>query len=119
GRVHCSMSSLSLMSVIPSPAPTEASPLSLHDALPISVPGAEDGHGSYCHPLEICGRAACCHERQAGSADRQLRRQCWQPHGDIRSEEHTSELQSREKLVCRPLLEKKTSRSHDHGMPGA
>src|SRR5690606_32275830 len=25
----------------------------------------------------------------------------------IRSEEHTSELQSREKLVCRPLLEKK------------
>src|SRR5690606_40095071 len=25
----------------------------------------------------------------------------------VRSEEHTSELQSREKLVCRPLLEKK------------
>src|SRR5215475_14830122 len=27
--------------------------------------------------------------------------------GDARSEEHTSELQSRENLVCRPLLEKK------------
>src|SRR5690606_39749330 len=27
--------------------------------------------------------------------------------GNARSEEHTSELQSREKLVCRPLLEKK------------
>src|SRR5690606_41623462 len=27
--------------------------------------------------------------------------------GDIRSEEHTSELQSRENLVCRLLLEKK------------
>src|SRR5690606_41226059 len=27
--------------------------------------------------------------------------------GDLRSEEHTSELQSREKLVCRLLLEKK------------
>src|SRR5690606_41692772 len=26
---------------------------------------------------------------------------------DYRSEEHTSELQSRENLVCRPLLEKK------------
>src|SRR5436309_7821378 len=26
---------------------------------------------------------------------------------DARSEEHTSELQSRENLVCRPLLEKK------------
>src|SRR5690554_2125256 len=27
--------------------------------------------------------------------------------GDVRSEEHTSELQSRPHLVCRPLLEKK------------
>src|SRR5690606_42110426 len=30
-----------------------------------------------------------------------------------RSEEHTSELQSREKLVCRLLLEKKNCNSHD------
>src|SRR3712207_8796665 len=29
--------------------------------------------------------------------------------GDLRSEEHTSELQSRQYLVCRLLLEKKTS----------
>src|SRR3712207_8046367 len=29
------------------------------------------------------------------------------PHGDDRSEEHTSELQSRQYLVCRLLLEKK------------
>src|SRR3712207_7370442 len=29
--------------------------------------------------------------------------------GDARSEEHTSELQSRQYLVCRLLLEKKTS----------
>src|SRR5690606_39335695 len=29
------------------------------------------------------------------------------PHNAYRSEEHTSELQSREKLVCRLLLEKK------------
>src|SRR3712207_8723681 len=28
--------------------------------------------------------------------------------GDVRSEEHTSELQSRQYLVCRLLLEKKT-----------
>src|SRR5690349_24027073 len=28
-------------------------------------------------------------------------------HGDLRSEEHTSELQSRRDLVCRLLLEKK------------
>src|SRR5690606_39872013 len=31
--------------------------------------------------------------------------------GAARSEEHTSELQSRENLVCRLLLEKKTTRS--------
>src|SRR5690606_40851318 len=30
-------------------------------------------------------------------------------HGAFRSEEHTSELQSRENLVCRLLLEKKNS----------
>src|SRR5690606_39306078 len=30
----------------------------------------------------------------------------------IRSEEHTSELQSRENLVCRLLLEKKKNRQH-------
>src|SRR5690606_40179907 len=30
----------------------------------------------------------------------------------MRSEEHTSELQSREKLVCRLLLEKKKQQSH-------
>src|SRR5690606_40399779 len=30
----------------------------------------------------------------------------------VRSEEHTSELQSRENLVCRLLLEKKNKRTH-------
>src|SRR3712207_7920411 len=32
---------------------------------------------------------------------------CTQPDGSVRSEEHTSELQSRQYLVCRLLLEKK------------
>src|SRR5690606_1629021 len=32
------------------------------------------------------------------------------PNGEVRSEEHTSELQSRENLVCRLLLEKKNRR---------
>src|SRR5690606_40067519 len=31
---------------------------------------------------------------------------------DLRSEEHTSELQSRENLVCRLLLEKKKTKMH-------
>src|SRR5436309_12618083 len=34
-----------------------------------------------------------------------------------RSEEHTSELQSRENLVCRLLLEKKNSTSYPPGRP--
>src|SRR5579883_3389822 len=33
---------------------------------------------------------------------------------DIRSEEHTSELQSRENLVCRLLLEKKKTKKYPH-----
>src|SRR5690606_16590697 len=64
-------------------------PLSLHDALPISeAPGRGDDRGGL---LPGGGR-----RRGAGRGRRRHR-----------SEEHTSELQSREKLVCRPLLEKK------------
>src|SRR2546430_12595881 len=41
--------------------------------------------------------------------------------GDVRSEEHTSELQSQSNLVCRLLLEKKPDRmiSGPSGMPGS
>src|SRR5438445_9406653 len=38
---------------------------------------------------------------------RKLGGACWFSSGAIRSEEHTSELQSRQYLVCRLLLEKK------------
>src|SRR5690349_23990151 len=41
------------------------------------------------------GRRGCCARRSAA------------PTASIRSEEHTSELQSRRELVCRLLLEKK------------
>src|SRR5690606_39453163 len=34
---------------------------------------------------------------------------------ESRSEEHTSELQSRENLVCRLLLEKKKTRTYNNG----
>src|SRR3712207_7833636 len=39
----------------------------------------------------------------------------WCPPGHGRSEEHTSELQSRQYLVCRLLLEKKIVRHHFGG----
>src|SRR6266511_6437660 len=59
-------------------ATTEIYTLSLHDALPIST---------------ACSTCWCSCSR--------MRATQW------RSEEHTSELQSRENLVCRLLLEKK------------
>src|SRR5436309_9671357 len=68
-------------------ATTEIYTLSLHDALPIS--GGEDAEGA--------GEAARWLLGLFLGGDR-LR---------ARSEEHTSELQSRENLVCRLLLEKK------------
>src|SRR3712207_9426357 len=84
--------------------------LSLHDALPIFRPGPGDGQvlvrmlvmsvdpymrgrmrdaPSYSPPWELG-------ETMKGGAV-----------GRVRSEEHTSELQSRQYLVCRLLLEKK------------
>src|SRR2546429_3185763 len=70
-------------------ATTEIYTLSLHDALPISCAGAALTAGPS--------------ERQRRKAARRPRpsRPSW------RSEEHTSELQSRLHLVCRLLLEKK------------
>src|SRR5947208_12969449 len=77
------------------PAPTEIYTLSLHDALPILLrhaPGwqARSSAGNRRDPPRRSNRTAT---RQA-SAER-------------RSEEHTSELQSPDHLVCRLLLEKK------------
>src|SRR2546421_9343913 len=37
--------------------------------------------------------------------------------GDVRSEEHTSELQSRSDLVCRLLLEKKKKKKKEEAPP--
>src|SRR2546428_9278771 len=50
-------------------------------------------------------------ERRSGRRDRELRRARQLPTAprERRSEEHTSELQSRSDLVCRLLLEKKKS----------
>src|SRR5436309_9575474 len=65
-------------------ATTEIYTLSLHDALPISLIDAERS----------------CVSAGAHATIRPPR---------ARSEEHTSELQSRENLVCRLLLEKKNT----------
>src|SRR2546422_7139170 len=72
-------------------ATTEIYTLSLHDALPISVLLLEQRH--VASPGARVG-----HRRQGGP----VAARTWE-----RSEEHTSELQSRLHLVCRLLLEKK------------
>src|SRR3712207_8600682 len=76
-------------------ATTEIYTLSLHDALPISRAAHEVEH----RKGRGCGEGA----RQRRDADSPAAA----VQGNPRSEEHTSELQSRQYLVCRLLLEKK------------
>src|SRR5690606_41234051 len=79
--------------------PPELYPLSLHDALPISGAAAARSAPALLPPAPSSedGLAA----RDAEDRARDVARL------GHRSEEHTSELQSRENLVCRLLLEKK------------
>src|SRR3712207_8757489 len=85
-------------------APTEIYPLSLHDALPIYPPAdLEVGE-----PRGLTGEALGERRRTAhGLAEQDPRHGQGLLHERGRSEEHTSELQSRQYLVCRLLLEKK------------
>src|SRR5438067_113672 len=83
------------------PPPAAIYTLSLHDALPIST---------------LSGAALRSRGRQAADPGRgqenlaRPRHHDFSPSGSVRrSEEHTSELQSRFDLVCRLLLEKKNS----------
>src|SRR5207247_9646983 len=77
------------------PTPTEIYTLSLHDALPI-----------------FSSPDCCCIRSSPGLRSRRgvtiLSFHLQGSNGKKRSEEHTSELQSRVDLVCRLLLEKKS-----------
>src|SRR3712207_8932249 len=86
-------------------ATTEIYTLSLHDALPICADATSQTLGS----TRISG-AACRSARARARAARSLMGGAYDrgPRRRHRSEEHTSELQSRQYLVCRLLLEKKT-----------
>src|SRR3712207_8976349 len=77
-------------------ATTEIYTLSLHDALPIS--GCAGRTCTVARPVPPAGRSA--------DEPRREERRPWRPSSTTRSEEHTSELQSRQYLVCRLLLEK-------------
>src|SRR3712207_8766792 len=93
-------------------ATTEIYTLSLHDALPIldfltwgagdraSEDGLTDRYPANQRPINVELYAETLWE-------------CRDRFPQLRSEEHTSELQSRQYLVCRLLLEKKKMQQND------
>src|SRR3712207_8953441 len=87
-------------------ATTEIYTLSLHDALPICV-----GAASRLVPAgvgragQVDGQRQCGGEDDDHDTEARAELVC-----ELRSEEHTSELQSRQYLVCRLLLEKNKRR---------
>src|SRR3712207_6907677 len=98
-------------------ATTEIYTLSLHDALPISQQHVALALG----PLEDLGVVDPGVDHRAARdvrlvflalLDRGVMRREIGDARESRSEEHTSELQSRQYLVCRLLLEKKKHLTH-------
>src|SRR5690606_40573892 len=96
---------------IPTPPPAIYT-LSLHDALPILPEWRRRSRANRCKgPAAIRGSGTSGNEKDAEKGD-EWKTWCSSYKGQITSEdkqieEHTSELQSRENLVCRLLLEKK------------
>src|SRR3712207_9056540 len=86
-------------------ATTEIYTLSLHDALPIFGRSGRLGEPDRNQQAGGRGRGPPAPARSPGAGPGDDRKR---DHGRVlRSEEHTSELQSRQYLVCRLLLEKK------------
>src|SRR5690606_41776505 len=85
------------------PATTQPYTLSLHDALPIwARPGRR-----FTRNRTVTQEAYDAASAITASSSRPPQPPREAAHTPTRSEEHTSELQSRENLVCRLLLEKK------------
>src|SRR5690606_41277483 len=104
--------------VICDTTPTEIYPLSLHDALPIftTVAFTKDWHPFKHSSFIDCGGRYprhCIKDTHGSKLNKGLINNKTDyiflkgTKYEYRSEEHTSELQSRENLVCRLLLEKK------------
>src|SRR2546422_3902544 len=93
-------------------ATTEIYTLSLHDALPISLKtGRCRSIAARTRPAAASGFAAGTATLEASLANAvPTSYECVRLVGE-RSEEHTSELQSRLHIVCRLLLAKKKTRS--------
>src|SRR5207244_5061947 len=102
-----------------SPPPTPIYSLSLHDALPIFVPSCSNQSFARECPMAVLQAFRGLRYRQSGadagraiappydviSERQQQALYDLSPYNVIRSEEHTSELQSPDHLVCRLLPE--------------
>src|SRR3712207_8728906 len=87
-------------------ATTEIYTLSLHDALPICDEVEVLTHEQYTRFVERVQDIVTRHGKQLVGWE-EISKARLRPTTLVRSEEHTSELQSRQYLVCRLLLEKK------------
>src|SRR5947209_17623013 len=94
--VFCSINTQFLFFLFNYTAITQIYTLSLHDALPISTPESSSRRGRSGFATRI--REILLHNERLPVPPKS---------DEWRSEEHTSELQSRQYLVCRLLLEKK------------
>src|SRR5690606_42013213 len=105
--------------LLPAPATREIYTLSLHDALPIFAahadalvgdgdhePAAVDAAAGDDDPGVVRGERHGVLDQLGEQVDDVVDRLAGDGRVRLRSEEHTSELQSRENLVCRLLLEK-------------
>src|SRR5205814_9229707 len=102
----------SLPILFPRPPTTEIYTLSLHDALPISTPRKAGGPAGVPRPLgqgiaQLALPSAYTATSRFSHPVKGARMSLAPDLLEIRSEEHTSELQSLRHLVCRLLLEKK------------
>src|SRR5207249_11758354 len=103
---HVPLHVIAVVCILPLPPSAESARRSLHDALPISdtwlswlrPPGRPSRCGTASWPCAANARGCCWRSPMPGRPGR--------------SEEHTSELQSRFDLVCRLLLEKKKKKKH-------
>src|SRR5436305_8531503 len=91
------------------PTATQLYTLSLHDALPISPPATRSNDASPLSPTPAPSSFSpetTSSGPPTATATNSIQPRCPRA-SEPRSEEHTSELQSRPHLVCRLLLEKK------------
>src|SRR5690606_41127328 len=103
------------ISIIIVKSSTEINTLSLHDALPIyyAKPGREAWFDRQLRALEkFHVTVTFCFTPEDAGIEPHYTSPPRHPEQYARSEEHTSELQSRENLVCRLLLEKKNTIRH-------